>query len=341
MFSAWRIPSLLQIIAFAVCSALAGILLMRSQKSERKAVLRFRELFPVSGDARGRSEPWTRLFVENMPTWLFSGPWTELSELLLTDSAARTRLQSRVVHAGYYGPRGVSYVCAIKLLAMLVPPIAALVGAMLGCWSCSRGMFFSALVAGLGVLAPGMWLDLCKRRRQAKLRNALPDYLDLTTACLDGGMAMEGALQRVSEELAVAHPLLTSELAIVRSEMDVGVTIDVACSHFAERADLDEIRSLAAFMQQAQRFGTTMSDALRELSDMLRSQRELRAEEMAQKAAVKIILPTMFCIFPAVFVVLVGPAALQLKNGLVRKAPDNPQMSVGPAQARTTINRAN
>ena len=106
--------------------------------------------------------------------------------------------------------------------------------------------------------------------------------------------------------------------------------------NWPRRSDVDEIRSLAAFIQQSRRFGTTISDAIRDLSDMLRTQREHRAEELAHKAAVKVLLPTLFFIFPAVFVVLVGPAALQLQRGF------SPAKAKPPAAADSrTPNRPN
>jgi tight adherence protein C len=318
MFS--RLPTLLELSLFFGFSTLTAVVLHYRWRPERKTVLRFRELFPTTA-GKGRSEPWTKLFSDGMSRWLLSTPWAQLSELLLTDAAARTRLQTRLLRAGYYGPAGLANVCAVKFLAMTLAPGAALLGAVLGVWSFHRGLLVAGMIACLGMLAPGLWLGERMRRRHATLRRSLPDLLDLTTACLDGGIAIEAALQRVTDELALTHPLLCDELRIVRSEIDVGSAVDVAFGHFADRTDLEELRSLAAFVQQSQRYGTTMSDALGELSDMLRAGREHRADELAHKAAVKVLLPTMFFIFPAIFVVLVGPAAIQLQKGFAPRAP--------------------
>ncbi len=318
----FRWPTALELSLFVGVTICSAIVLHYFNRPERKTVLRFHELFPAS-DSKGRSEPWTKLFADGMSRWLVANPWTQLTELLLTDAAARTRLQTRLLRAGYYGSSGLANVCAVKFLAMTLAPGTALFGAVLGAWSFYRGLLVAGIVACLGLLAPGMWLADRMRRRHMILRRSLPDLLDLTTACLDGGIAIEAALQRVTDELATTHPLLCQELRIVRSEIDVGSAVDEAFLHFAERTDMEEIRSLAAFVQQSQRYGASMSDALRELSDMLRSSREHRAEERAHKAAVKVLLPTLFFIFPAIFVVLVGPAAIQLRKGFT-PAPAKP-----------------
>jgi tight adherence protein C len=181
-------------------------------------------------------------------------------------------------------------------------------------------LLYGAIVGCFGVFVPGVWLDWRKARRQRQLRRSLPDYLDLLTACMEGGTGMQAVMLRVTDELRTAHPLLAGEMAMVQREIDLGRGTSEALQHLAQRCDLDEFRSLATFVSHAERFGTTMSDALRELSEMLRFQRENRAEEMAHKASVKILVPTLLFIFPAVFVVLAGPAAIKLQS-MFKAAP--------------------
>jgi hypothetical protein len=157
------------------------------------------------------------------------------------------------------------------------------------------------------------------------LRRALPDFLDLVVACLGGGLSVQAALKRVAEELKLAHAGLSSELGIVLREIEIGGSLDQALHKLATRTGLDELRTLRSFVQQTTKFGTTITDALAQLAEMLRIQREQRAEELAQKAAVKILFPTLLFIFPTVFVVLAGPAAIQIKEGLSESLATRPR----------------
>jgi tight adherence protein C len=117
---------------------------------------------------------------------------------------------------------------------------------------------------------------------------------------------------RVTSEIEVAHPILAAEMAVVQRQIELGASPDVALRNFAERSDLNSLYSLSSLLEQARKFGTSLTDALRTQAEMMRYQREEHAEELAQKAAVKILFPTLLFIFPAIFVVLVGPAAMQL-----------------------------
>jgi tight adherence protein C len=137
--------------------------------------------------------------------------------------------------------------------------------------------------------------------------------------CLEGGLSLQETIRRVSDELRVAHPALASELVSVQRDIELGATVDQALKRFAMRTDYEAVRTLSTFIREAQRFGTNITDALRSHADMLRSQREQTAEESAQKAAVKILLPTLLLIFPATFVVIVGPAVIQIHEAFAAK----------------------
>jgi tight adherence protein C len=116
----------------------------------------------------------------------------------------------------------------------------------------------------------------------------------------------------VTNELEVAYPILAGEMAVVQRQIELGASPDLALRNFAERSDLGSLLSLSTLLEQARRFGTSLTEALRTQAEMMRYQREQLAEELAQRAAVKILFPTLLFIFPAIFVVLVGPAAVQL-----------------------------
>ena len=130
--------------------------------------------------------------------------------------------------------------------------------------------------------------------------------------CLEGGISLQETIRRVGDELRLVHPALADELSMVQRDIEFGATVDQALKRFALRTDYEGVRTLSTFIRESQRFGTNITEALRTHSDMLRSQREQAAEERAQKASVKILLPTLLLIFPAIFVVMVGPAAIQI-----------------------------
>jgi tight adherence protein C len=236
--------------------------------------------------------------------------------LIPNDEQTRTRLQARLTQAGIYSPAALSTYFTVKLLLMAGPLVLAVA---LG--GLSVVPFWPALLVGgtlgiCGIVLPSVWLSRRTAARHAILRKSLPDFLDLIMACLEGGLSMQAALKQVTDELRTAHPVLAGELQLVTREMEVGRTLEQALQHLAERTGLDELRTLCTFVAQAAKFGTTMADAVAQLAIVLRTQREHRAEELAQQAAVKILFPTLIFIFPTVFVVLAGPAAIQIRDRL-------------------------
>jgi tight adherence protein C len=202
---------------------------------------------------------------------------------------------------------------------MLTPPVAVIAANALGFPVMKNFLLFGLAAGGIGALAPGFWLDRRISVRHVSLRRSLPDFLDLMNVCLEAGLSLQETIRRVNDELQLAHPILAYELDIVQRDIDLSCSIDQALRKFAVRTDCEGIRTLSTFIRESQRFGTQITDALRNHADMLRSQREQLAEESAQKAAVKILLPTLLLIFPAIFVVLVGPAAIQIQEAFATK----------------------
>jgi tight adherence protein C len=182
-----------------------------------------------------------------------------------------------------------------------------------------------------GYLLPGYWLSRCKQRRQRAINRSLPDFLDLIISCVEAGLSFEASIQRVTADLAFAHPLLGQEMLKVQREIDLGATPDRALQSLAERTDSEIVRNLATICHQARKYGTRLSTALKVHADILRDERENLAEEAAQKAAVKILFPTLLCLFPAIFVVLAGPAAIQISEHFTS---DQADMAQDPPQKR-------
>lgn len=244
------------------------------------------------------------------------------ARLVPNDQRERTQLEARLMHAGIYARWAPSVFLSVKLCLIVAPPLLGFLLGQAGIFEPHSSLFYGGIAGGFGIVLPRLWLDRRKRRRQAVLSRSLPDLLDLMVTCVQSGLSMEAALQRVTDEIEVAHPLLASEMAVVQRQIELGTAPDVAIRNFAERSDLASLFSLSALLEQARRFGTSLTDALRTQAEMMRYQREQRAEELAQKAAVKILFPTLLFIFPAIFVVLVGPAAVRLSETFSSRAAD-------------------
>lgn len=234
------------------------------------------------------------------------------------DVAQRTHLQARLTHAGYYGRQALVIYMGAKILLTIGPALIGLVAGLLGIIPVSYGLIFGTMLGISGMIGPSFWLDNRKAARQMAFRRALPDAMDVLVICLEGGLSLPSAVRRVSAELRTAHPGLAWELLIVQREMQLGRTTGEAMRQFAERCDLEEIRNLASVINQSERFGASLVKTLRVHADSLREKRLHHAEEMAQKAAIKILFPTILCIFPGIFLVVLGPAVMQLSESFLR-----------------------
>jgi tight adherence protein C len=181
-----------------------------------------------------------------------------------------------------------------------------------------RETIFLVFVAALaGFLLPEAWLVWRVHARQRRLQLSLPDGLDLLVICVEAGLGLDQALLRVSQELRITHSELCDELQLVNTEMRVGKTRIEALRELARRTGLDDLKSLAAMLIQTERFGTSIAQSLRVHSDDLRTKRRQRAEEMSAKTTVKMVPPLVFFIFPALMVVILGPAGLTLMRTLM------------------------
>jgi tight adherence protein C len=173
-----------------------------------------------------------------------------------------------------------------------------------------------ALAAGAGFLAPNLWLWLAIRRRGDAVRRALPDALDLMVVSVEAGLGLDAALQRVGDEMRNVGPELSEELQVATVETQMGVPRGEALTRMAERTNVQEAKALVAVITQAEKLGTSIAKALRNQAEALRTKRRQQAEERAQKTAVKLLLPLILFIFPAILVVLGGPAGIKLAQTL-------------------------
>lgn len=170
----------------------------------------------------------------------------------------------------------------------------------------------TAFGVGAGFMLPNLWLVLAIKQRSQAIRDGLPDALDLMVVSVEAGLGLDAAIQRVSLEMSRVHPILCEELSLSTHETQMGVPRAESLNNMASRTGVPEVKALVTIITQAERFGTSIAKALRNQSDALRVKRRQRAEERAQKTTVKLMIPLVLFIFPAIFVVLVGPAVLRL-----------------------------
>ncbi len=173
-------------------------------------------------------------------------------------------------------------------------------------------IFFIAVV--LGFFAPDFWLGHAINRRRERLRISLPDGLDLLSICMEAGLGLDQGIVRVGQELRVSHPALSDEFLLINFEQRAGVQRNAAWQSFARRADFESARSFVAMLVQTDRFGTPVAKSLGAFSDALRTERRQKAEEMAAKTTIKLVPPLVFCIFPSMGVVVVGPAVIAVAD---------------------------
>jgi tight adherence protein C len=170
--------------------------------------------------------------------------------------------------------------------------------------------------AGLGYLLPGIVLARLAKRRQHRIRLSLADALDLMVVSVEAGLGLDQAIARVAQELAFAYPDLADELRLINLELRAGKPRAEALRNLADRTGVDDLSALATMLIQTDKFGTSVAQSLRVQSETLRTKRRQRAEEAAAKTGVKMVFPLVFCIFPAIWVVTIGPAAIRFVNVL-------------------------
>lgn len=245
-------------------------------------------------------------------TLLIENPVDQLAQHRMKREEQKANLKDRLMQAGFYGS-GVTGLFVVLRIVMLVGPAAlGYLAAEAGMITLTQGFLFGAMAGLAGTLAPSFWLDHVKRSRQTKIRRSLPDALDVLVVCLEGGMSLNGAFARVAHELATAHPMLAVELQIIQRQTQMGRSTGEAVREFAKRFDLEELRSMASVIIQSEKIGSSVVTALTVFAETLRTKRFQRAEELAQKAVIKILFPTLLFIFPGIFIVILGPAAIQV-----------------------------
>jgi tight adherence protein C len=225
----------------------------------------------------------------------------------------RSRVGQLLTHAGFRSANALPLFYFSKVFLVVALPLAVFVVSPLLPKVATAVLMLTAVIAALlGFLGPSVWLERRVEARQRELRIGFPDVLDLLVVCVESGLGLAAALQRVADELVISHPVLGAELTLVNAEMRAGVERAQALKNLAERTGLDDIRGLVALLVQTMRFGTSVADALRVYAEEFRDKRMQAAEEQAAKIGTKMIFPLVLCLFPSFFLVAIGPAVLRL-----------------------------
>lgn len=227
------------------------------------------------------------------------------------EKQSKSPTRQLLTHAGYRSPSAVQVYWAIRLLLPALLLIAMLLALpLMPKLSLSVGIMMALGAVCVGWLVPAIYVDKRKEGRMRRLRVAFPDALDLMVVCVESGLALPQAMERVAEEMLVSQPELAEELALVNAEIRAGVPNTQALKHLAERTGLEDVQGLVSLLAQSIRFGTSVADTLRIYAEEFRDRRTQAAEEQAAKVGTKLIFPLILCLWPSFFLVAIGPVIL-------------------------------
>jgi tight adherence protein C len=239
-------------------------------------------------------------------------PLTKLS--VPEEGWEKSALRTRFMNAGWRNPAAPGlYFASKSSLALALPALAGIVLAFVPAAQSGTKMLFMLLLAAAGgYYLPNVVLSRIAKRRKREIFETIPDALDLLTVCVEAGLSLERALVKVSAEIHIKSVALAQELQLVLMEMRTGFSKEKALRNFSLRIGVDDIDALVAMLIQSERFGTSIGDALRVYSENLRGKRRVIAEEAAAKIGLKLLFPLIFCIFPTLLMVLLGPAGIKI-----------------------------
>lgn len=296
------------LIVFAIVCALAGLAMALFAPVALRT--RLRRFIGKSETTQLESSGWVEKVAK------VTQPLTKLS--IPEEGWEKSALRTRFMNAGWRNPVAPTLFFASKTVLALLGPaiIGVLVGFSVITLAGSKLLFLLLLTATVGYYLPNMTLNRIAGRRKREIFETLPDALDLLTVCVEAGLSLERAFVKVAGEIHIKSVVLAHELQIVLMEMRAGFSKEKALRNFALRSGVDDVDTLVAMLIQSERFGTSIGDSLRVYSENLRNKRRLLAEECAAKIGLKLLFPLIFCIFPTLLMVLMGPAVIQLTRTL-------------------------
>lgn len=251
--------------------------------------------------------------VENNPVTTMAEKVAEpLNRIVPISALEAQKLQKKMLQAGYRSPDAAMAFRAVQLIMTLAVPSILMTVCFILQGSLNAFLVWSLLGAGIGFYLPRLVLGKMISNRQLRITWGLADALDLLVVAVEAGLGLNAALNRVGEELKIAHPDLHNELDIVNLEIRVGRSREEALRNLAERTGVEDIRSFVALLIQADRYGSSIARAVRIFADSLRTKRRQRAEQASQKAALKLIFPLTGFLFPVIIIVILAPAVLNI-----------------------------
>jgi tight adherence protein C len=260
-------------------------------------------------DSAERSAPgsaWTQRIVEAV------SPAGKLS--LPTEGWEDSALRRHFMHAGFRGDKAPMLFFATKTILAIAFPVAFMLAAGISRLPMTFNVVLALLVglAAIGYYLPNVYLRRRIANRQLEIFEAFPDAIDLMTVAVEAGLGLDAAIARVGQEIGVNSGELEDEIRLVALELRAGASREQALRNLAARTGVEEVELFVSMLVQSDRFGTSMAESLRVHSDALRTKRRLRAEEAAAKIPLKLLFPLIFCIFPSMLLVLLGPAVISI-----------------------------
>lgn len=293
-------------ISFIAAVAIMGMLIYAFLPGELGVAARLSRLLNTSASVREAG-------LRDRQTERMRGALAYLGKFV-SPATPSSRSQLMLVRAGIRGSDAMQAITGVRILLPLI--LVAMV-LLTGVYRWNPFLVL-LLAAAAGYAIPEGWLLWRVAARQHRLRLALPDGLDLLVICVEAGLGLDQALLRVSQELQITHPELSDEIQIVNAEMRLGKTRTDALRDLSRRTGLEDVKALVAMLVQTERFGTSIAQSLRVFSDDLRTKRRQRAEEMAAKISVKMVPVLVFFIFPALLIVVGGPAILLIMRQFLK-----------------------
>ena len=223
-----------------------------------------------------------------------------------------SKLKQNLATAGYYGRSAAATYIGVKLMLLVMGVSLGVIIAILTPLVFAIELYIVISIAVIFFFVPNVWLIARRRARQSEARQHLPDVVDLLEICVSAGMGLDMAWNSVADEIRTVSDIMADEMALTMLESQLGAPRTVAMRHMAERTGAQELASLVALLVQSDRFGTSIAEALRTFANSMRETRSQRAEEAAEKTAVKLLFPLVLFIFPVMLIVAVGPTALRL-----------------------------
>ena len=295
------------LLAFGACALLVfgvGKLLTQSRMRQRlrQSVTNRRALRAPKQVPASQGSTWHAVLSSLSRLSVPAGAWQ--------DSERRLKF----IRAGYREASAAQAYYAFKTtFALVLPLLLALV--LMIWWPATpytRQELYVVSLAAAGYYLPDVYLRFRTNQRAKDMRDTLPDLIDLLVICTESGLGMDAAINRVSQEIARSSKILAEEFYLAALEIRAGAGRSTALKNLALRVDLEDLHSLVSMLVQADRFGTSLADSLRIQSEVMRTKRMQRAEEIAAKVPVKMLIPLIFFIFPSLLMVLIGPAVLQI-----------------------------